>query len=363
MITYVSACVIIIISIRSIMAGTMVNAEANTMTPMCEYIDELIISLPAESGAKIDNARKQLTVLPRSAVTSVMRLCDAACDDECGEDWGRNYTTATYAPLSVIELNATQIMTWWQEGRVAWTQLVDVGRFVLDVPVYDEAADMLSFAVLDGPDVDMVLDDAIDIVAELVPLPRHDDVEDASMEDEASAPEDECASSPATIAEALVSGVNATLTSTTLSLQFDEDMDITTVVLCRLACSDACAMSAQWQGRPLAVQYLLSSSERVAPAEYAASLSTTDENAFAIMSGMRDDDDDGSSTTYKLILGEATFDAVTNVMELTSTVVDAVVVEQGERRRRRRRILADGMTARPTNLFCFTSGRMEAGRP
>ena len=116
-------------------------------------------------------------------------------------------------------------------------------------------------------------------------------------------------------------------------------------------------MSAQWQGRPLAVQYLLSSSVRVAPAEYAASLSNTDENSFAIMSGMRDDDDDGSSTTYKLILGEATFDADTNVMEVTSTVVDAVVVEQGERRRRRRLMLSDDMRADPMNFICFTTAR------
>ena len=343
--TYVSACVIIIIYIMAV----TVNADTDKT---CEYIDEVIISLPTKSGATIDATK--LTLPPSTAVMSMVRLCDAACDDKCGEDWGRIYTTETYAPDSVSKLNATQIVTRWQEGRVAWTQLVDVGRFVLDVPVYDEAADMLSFAVLDGPDVDMVLDDALVIVAELVPLPRHEDVVDASLEDEASAPEEECASA-ANITEAFVSGVIATLTNTTLSLQFDDDMDITTVVLCNVACSDACAMSAQWQGRPLAVQYLLSSSVRVAPADYAASLSTTYENSVAIMSGMRDED--GSSTTYKLILGDATFDAVTNVMEVTSTVVDAVVVEQGERRRRRR-ILFD-MTAQPTDLLCFWTGNTE----
>ena len=337
----------------AVMANTVI-VEATT----CEYIDEVSISLPTESGARIDATTLKL---PGTAVISVVRLCDAACDDECGNDWGK-YTKTTYCPDSVSEMNATQLMAWWPEGRVAWTQLVDAGRFVLDVLEYDEATNTLSFPVLDGSDVDMVFDDAVDIVVELVPLPRRAAAaEDTSVEDEASAPESECASA-ANIVEAFVSGAKATLTNTTLSLQFEEDMDITTAVLCNVECSDACASNAQWQGIPLAVQYLLSSSASVSPEALAASLSSSNDSSYAIMSGTRDDD--GSSVSYKLMLRELSFDAVTNVMEFASTVVDADVVDQGARKRRRR-ILSDeqvpmtsyttGEVPVTTNFFCFTT--------
>ena len=80
----------------------------------CEYIDELIISLPQEAGASID-ARK--LTLPGTAVISVMQLCDAAGEDECGDNWG-SYTTATYVPDSMRDMNATQLTAWWPEGHV-----------------------------------------------------------------------------------------------------------------------------------------------------------------------------------------------------------------------------------------------------
>ena len=340
-------------------AATVTTAEKATVTA-CEHIDEVFVSVARASGAGISATALTLPVAAIAAIDTV-RLCDVACGDGCDDEW-LGYIDAAYVPDIMRARNATGLVSWWPEGRAAWTYLVGVGRFVLGAPVYDDAVGALSFAVLDGPEVGGALEEAFDLVAELVPLPT---AADRAMEDDSSAPDQEveasCASS-SIIVEAFMSSVNARLTNTTLSVQLEEGMNVTLASLCNVGCSDACALEARWQGMPLAVPYLLSASSSIAPADFAASWKASSDTAPATMSAALKD---GSTVVYKLMLGEPSYDAAMQLMDFAVHVVAVDVLDGGSGARRRRKMLtgfSDDVPVECNVLSCFPPVIIMEGR-